>query len=78
MATVTILGVNIGYLMGGSVVIEYVFNVPGLGSLIISSVDARDYPAIQGIALVFGLMVICINLITDMAYALLDPRVTYE
>lgn len=78
MATVTILGVNIGYLMGGSVVIEYVFNVPGLGSLIISSVDARDYPVIQGIALVFGLMVICINLITDMVYALLDPRVTYE
>jgi peptide/nickel transport system permease protein len=64
--------------MGGSVVIENVFNVPGLGSLIISSVDARDYPTIQGIALVFGLLVICINLITDMIYALLDPRVTYE
>ena len=78
MATVTILGVNIGWLMGGSVVIENVFNVPGLGSLIISSVDARDYPVIQGIALVFGLLVICINLITDMVYALLDPRVTYE
>jgi len=78
MATVTILGVNIGWLMGGSVVIENVFNVPGLGSLIISSVDARDYPTIQGIALVFGLLVICINLITDMIYALLDPRVTYE
>lgn len=78
MATVTILGVNIGWLMGGSVVIENVFNVPGLGSLIISSVDARDYPTIQGIALVFGLLVICINLITDMVYALLDPRVTYE
>lgn len=78
MATVTILGVNIGWLMGGSVVIENVFNVPGLGSLIISSVDARDYPVIQGIALVFGLLVICINLITDMVYAFLDPRVTYE
>jgi peptide/nickel transport system permease protein len=78
MATVTILGVNIGWLMGGSVVIENVFNVPGLGSLIISSVDARDYPVIQGIALVFGLLVIFINLVTDLTYAVLDPRVTYE
>ncbi len=77
MATVTILGVNIGWLMGGSVVIENVFNIPGLGQLIISSIDARDYPVIQGVALVFGLLVICINLVTDLVYALLDPRVTY-
>lgn len=78
MATVTILGVNIGWLMGGSVVIEYVFNIPGLGSLIISSIDARDYPVIQGAALVFGLMVILINVATDIVYSLIDPRVTYE
>lgn len=78
MATVTILGVNIGWLMGGSVVIENVFNIPGLGTLIIGSIDARDYPVIQGVALVFGLLVICINLATDLVYAFLDPRVTYE
>lgn len=78
MATVTILGVNIGWLLGGSVVIENVFTIPGLGDLIISSVAARDYPMIQGIALVFGVMVICINLITDIVYALLDPRVSYD
>ena len=78
MATVTILGVNIGWLMGGSVVIENVFNIPGLGSLIITSVDARDYPVIQGVALVFGVLVIAINLLTDLAYAVLDPRVSYE
>lgn len=78
MATVTILGVNIGWLMGGAVVIENVFSIPGLGSLIISSVDARDYPVIQGIALVFGLLVILINLMTDLVYAFLDPRVTYD
>jgi ABC-type dipeptide/oligopeptide/nickel transport system permease component len=77
MATVTILGVNIGWLMGGSVVIEYVFNIPGLGSLIINSIDARDYPVIQGVALVFGLLVILINLATDIVYGLLDPRVSY-
>lgn len=77
MATVTILGVNVGWLMGGSVVIENVFNIPGLGTLIINSIDARDYPVIQGVALVFGLLVILINLVTDLIYALLDPRVTY-
>jgi peptide/nickel transport system permease protein len=78
MATVTILGVNIGWLMGGSVVIETVFSLPGLGALIVSSISARDYPMIQGIALVFGLLVIVINLITDLVYAALDPRVSYD
>jgi len=78
MATLTILGVNIGWLMGGSVVIETVFSLPGLGALIVSSIAARDYPMIQGIALIFGLLVITINLVTDLLYAALDPRVTYE
>lgn len=78
MATLTILGVNIGWLMGGSVVIETVFSLPGLGALIVSSIAARDYPMIQGIALIFGLLVITINLLTDLLYAALDPRVTYE
>ncbi|MBM1221280.1 ABC transporter permease [Ponticoccus sp. SC2-23] len=78
MATVTILGVNIGWLLGGSVVIENVFSIPGIGNLIVSSVTARDYPMIQGIALIFGLLVITINLATDIVYALLDPRVSYD
>ena len=78
MATVTILGVNIGWLMGGSVVVETVFSLPGLGALIVSSISARDYPMIQGIALVFGLLVILINLATDLLYAVLDPRVSYD
>jgi peptide/nickel transport system permease protein len=78
MATVTILGVNIGWLMGGSVVVETVFSIPGLGALIVSSITARDYPMIQGIALFFGLLVIVINLITDIVYATLDPRVSYD
>ena len=78
MATVTILGVNIGWLMGGSVVVETVFSLPGLGALIVSSISARDYPMIQGIALFFGLLVILINLLTDLLYASLDPRVRYD
>jgi peptide/nickel transport system permease protein len=78
IATVTILGVNIGWLMGGSVVIENVFSLPGIGALIVSSISARDYPVIQGIALVFGLLVVTINLLTDLLYAALDPRVSYD
>jgi peptide/nickel transport system permease protein len=78
MATVTILGVNIGWLMGGSVVVETVFSLPGLGALIVSSISARDYPMIQGIALIFGLLVVVINLVTDLVYAALDPRVSYD
>lgn len=75
LATVTILGVNVGWLMGGSVVIENVFSLPGLGALIVGSITARDYPVIQGVALLFGLLVIAINLLTDLLYAALDPRI---
>ncbi len=78
LATVTILGVNIGWLMGGSVVVETVFSLPGIGALIVSSISARDYPMIQGIALVFGLLVVVINLLTDILYSALDPRVSYD
>ena len=52
--------------------------MPGLGSLIVSSIYARDYPVIQGVTLVFGLLVIVINLVTDLVYAMLDPRVSYD
>jgi peptide/nickel transport system permease protein len=78
ISTVTILGLNIGWLIGGSVVIETVFTIPGIGSLIVSSIFARDYPVIQGVALIFGVLVILINLLTDLVYAMLDPRVTYD
>ncbi len=76
--TVTILGVNIGWLLGGSVVIETVFSVPGLGQLLINSILARDYPVIQGLVLVFAVLVIVVNLLTDLCYSVLDPRVDLE
>jgi peptide/nickel transport system permease protein len=78
ISTITILGLNIGWLIGGSVVIETVFSIPGIGSLIVSSIYARDYPVIQGVTLCFGVLVILINLVTDLAYALFDPRVAYD
>lgn len=78
ISTVTILGLNIGWLIGGTVVIETVFTIAGLGSLIVSSIYARDYPVIQGVTLVFAILVILINLVTDIAYSILDPRVSYD
>jgi peptide/nickel transport system permease protein len=75
IAMVTVLGVNIGFLLSGAVVVEYVFNLPGLGSLLVASVRARDFPVIQSLTLVFGIGVIVVNLATDLLYARLDPRV---
>jgi peptide/nickel transport system permease protein len=78
ISVITVLGLNIGWLVGGSVVVETVFSIPGMGNLAVTSVFARDYPMVQGITLVFGVSVIIVNLLTDYTYALLDPRVTYE
>ena len=75
VSTVTILGLNIGFLLSGLVIIENVFALPGLGSLLVSSIVNRDYPTVQALALVFGVAVVAINLLTDLAYASLDPRV---
>ena len=75
--TVTVLAVNVGWLIGGSVVVENVFSIPGIGRLLIQSVLARDYPTIQGLTLVFGILVIFVNLLADLSYAVIDPRVSY-
>lgn len=77
MSTITILGVNIAYLIGGAAVVETIFAIPGVGQLVVSSIFSRDYPVIQGATLFFGLLVLFINLITDVCYALIDPRVSY-
>jgi peptide/nickel transport system permease protein len=78
ISTVTLLGLNMGWLLGGTVVIENVFGLPGLGQLLVQSVMARDYPVIEGLALFFALGVIVINFLADIAYTLLDPRVSLE
>jgi len=75
IATVTVLAVNLGFLISGTVVIEVVFNIPGLGSLIVSSVQSRDFPVVQALTLIFGAIVIAVNLLADVAYAVIDPRV---
>ena len=75
---VTVLGINIGFLIGGTVIIENVFAIPGLGQLMINSIFQRDFTVVQGITLVFAIMVILLNLAADVAYAALDPRVRFS
>jgi peptide/nickel transport system permease protein len=73
--TVSIIGVNLGYLVGGSLVIEKVFAIPGLGSLMINAIFSRDFPTIQAVALFVALFVIVVGILTDVVYTLIDPRV---
>jgi peptide/nickel transport system permease protein len=75
IAMITLLGVSIGFLLSGAVVVENVFALPGLGSLLVSSIVARDYPVVQALTIVFGVGVLVVNLVTDLSYAALDPRV---
>lgn len=74
--TITLLGLNVGYLVGGTVVVERVFAIPGMGSLMLDAIFARDYVVVQAVTLCFAVLVILINLVTDLAYSFLDPRVT--
>jgi peptide/nickel transport system permease protein len=75
LPTVTVVGLQIGSLFGGAVVTEVVFNYPGLGRLLFNAVVARDYPVIQGAVMFIVLVFLVLNLLVDLLYALLDPRV---
>jgi peptide/nickel transport system permease protein len=75
VSSVTVLGVNIAYLTGSTLVIERVFSLPGIGQQMINSILGRDFPTVQGITLVFAIMVVVVNLLTDVTHAVLDPRV---
>lgn len=74
IATVTLLGLNIGALIGGAVITETVFAIPGVGRLMVDAIFGRDYPVIQGLTLTFALIVSLVFLITDLIHARLDPR----
>lgn len=78
LSTVTIFGLQFGFLIGGALVVETVFAIPGLGQLLFTSITFRDYPVVQAITVVTALMVILVNLVVDLSYSLLDPRVTYD
>jgi peptide/nickel transport system permease protein len=72
---VTVLALNLGTLLGGTVLVEYVFNYPGLSGLLVDAVNARDYPIVEGIVLVISILFVALNLLVDLLYAVLDPRV---
>jgi len=74
---VTIIGVGVALLIGGMVVTETVFNIPGIGRLTVEAILARDYPVIQGVILIFSGVNVVINLMVDLLYAVLDPRIRY-
>jgi peptide/nickel transport system permease protein/oligopeptide transport system permease protein len=74
---ITVVGLQFGLLLGGAVLTETVFAWPGLGRLIVDSILARDYPVIQGTILIFGLLYILVNLVVDLLYAYIDPRIRY-
>ena len=76
--TVTIIGISFAILLSGAVVVETVFNIPGLGRLIISAVLRRDYPVIQGVVLCIAGVSMLVNLVVDLSYLVIDPRVKYQ
>jgi peptide/nickel transport system permease protein len=78
MPVVTLSGIGIGTILGGSVLIEQVFNIPGMGRLAVTSVMNQDYPYVQAIALIMAISIVLANLLVDISYGWLDPRVHYE
>ena len=72
---ITILAVNISWLISGAVIIEYVFSIPGLGTLLIRAISYRDYTVIQGLCIVFSIMVVLVNFLADLCYMFINPRV---
>jgi peptide/nickel transport system permease protein len=75
LPAVTLIAINLGFVIGGAITVEVVFNWPGLGTLTVAAVSARDYPVLQGIFLLLSISVVAANLIADILYGRLDPRV---
>lgn len=76
--TVTVIGISFAVLISGAVVVETVFNIPGLGRLVVSAVARRDYPVVQGVVLVIAGVYMLVNLLVDLSYLVIDPRVKYQ
>ena len=74
---VTVVGLGVAHLIGGAVITEGVFSIPGLGRLTLDAIQHRDYPVIQGVVLFFSASYVLINLLVDLAYVMLDPRISY-
>ena len=75
---ITVAGLQLGYLLGGTVIVETIFAWPGIGKLLVDSIDARDIPIIQGCVVFIAIMFSLVNLLVDLSYYFLDPRIKYE
>jgi ABC-type dipeptide/oligopeptide/nickel transport system permease component len=78
LPVVTVIGLEIGGLLGGAVITESIFAWPGLGTLVINAINTRDYPIVQGVVLFAALTFVVTNLIVDLIYGVLDPRIRYD
>src|ERR1043166_9659437 len=74
---VTVIGIGVALLIGGVVITETVFNIPGVGRLVVDAISKRDYPIIQGVILIFSGVYVLVNLLVDLSYTVLDPRIRY-
>jgi len=75
---ISIIGLDLSYLFGGTVIIEEIFNLPGMGRLLIKGIIERDDPLVSGVVLLYAVAIVLINLMVDLTYAYLDPRVHYK
>ena len=77
LPVVTLIGLQLSYLIGGTVIVEIVFAWPGIGSLAVDAILGRDYPIVQALVLLIATMVVAISLLVDLSYSVLDPRVRF-
>ena len=78
MPVITVVGLELGTLLSGSIIVETVFSWPGTGQLLITAINARDYPLITGTVMTYTLAFVVINLVVDMLYAVADPRIRFD
>jgi peptide/nickel transport system permease protein len=76
--TLGVIGISMALMLSGAIIIETVFTLPGIGTLVVSSILRRDFPVIQGVLMFIALMTALVNLAVDLLYALFDPRIRYE
>ena len=75
---VTLVGMQIGSLLGGAVIVEQIFSLPGLGQMTLTGINQRDYPVVQGCVLFIAFVYVLVNVATDLLYAYIDPRISYD
>ena len=77
MPITTVIGLNVGFLLGGTVIVETIFGWPGVGSLAVTAINQRDYPVVQATVMLFAFTFVMVNLIVDLLYGAIDPRIRY-